>query len=352
MFAGFSRAVGTIATAILLTGPGLAAQDGPYRAVLEAYRKGGNLEPSMRVLENWRRDDFEKAIDRFLVGADRKQIEAAAILQLEFGLTAVKQSTASAQFHLTLGMQIIRRLTAPYRSSSQFPPDLADLATQYLAVSASAFVSINDAGLARPWVERALSIAPRSTHSAAVHTLAGIVEETATLLYNPDILHESGRKVRTAMERRRRLLQAAEIYQRAIDIEGSYAPAHVRLAHVRLRLDDLERARTAADRAMALAGDPADRYLGALALGAILERQGNLAGARAAYELALAAVPGAQSATVAVSFVDIMAGRPQDAQARIKAFVASPENDPYWWEFRNGGVYHAGLERLRARVRQ
>ena len=46
----------------------------------------------------------------------------------------------------------------------------------------------------------------------------------------------------------------------------------------------------------------------------------------------------------------MMAGRPQDAQARVKAFVSSPKDDLFWWEFRNGGVDHAGIAWLRARV--
>jgi tetratricopeptide (TPR) repeat protein len=347
VFAGLSRLMG-IVMMVLLAGPSVDAQDEAYRIALETYRKAGDMESVLGPLQQWRRGDFEKGIDRFLLRATREEIEAAAVLQLEFGLAAVAQSTSSAQFHFETGIRIIRRLTAPYRSQSQFPPDLAGFVRTWLGVAASAFLSINDTKLARPWMERAMSL-PKS---APTTTLAGIVEEMAAAFYDPDDMVESGRKVRTAMERLRRLSLAAEIYERAIDIDGGYAPAHVRLAHVRLRLNDLERGRLAADRALVLANEPVDRYLGALALGAILERQGDLTAARAAYERALVVVPGAQTATVAIGFVDMMAGRPQDALARARAFVNDPKDDVFWWEYRNGGVDRAGLEQLRARVRR
>ncbi|HET9372434.1 MAG TPA: tetratricopeptide repeat protein [Vicinamibacterales bacterium] len=340
MFAGCSRPLLAMATMVVLAGPPLPAQDDPYRSALETYRKGGDMELTVRALQGWRRDDFEKAIERFLLRANRDEIEAAAVLQLEFGLASVAQSASSAQFHLEAGMRIIRRLTAPYRSQSQFPPDLSGFIRTWLGVAASAFLTINDTKLARPWIDRAMSL-PKS---APTTTLAGIVEEMAANAIDPTT------NVRSRMDWRRRLAQAAEIYEQAIALDASYARAHVRLAHVLLRLDELPRSRSNADRALALAQEPVDRYLGALALGAGLERQGDLAGARDAYERALAAAPGAQTATVALGFVDMMAGRPQDAQARVTAFVSAPKDDLYWWEFRNGGVDHAGVAWLRARV--
>lgn len=329
-----------MAMMVVLAGPSLPAQDDPYRIALETYRTGGDMELTVRALQGWRRDDFEKAIERFLLRANRDEIEAAAVLQLEFGLASVAQSASSAQFHLETGVRIIRRLTAPYRGQSQFPPDLSGFIRTWLGVAASTFLTINDTKLARPWIERAMGL-PKS---APTTTLAGIVEEMAANAIDPTA------NIRSRMDWRRRLAQAAEIYEQAIALDAGYARAHVRLAHVLLRLDELSRSRTHADRALALAEEPADRYLGALALGAGLERQGDLAGARAAYERALAAAPGAQTATVAIGFVDMMAGRPQDAQARVTAFVSAPKDDLHWWEFRNGGVDHAGVAWLRARV--
>jgi tetratricopeptide (TPR) repeat protein len=328
--------------------PAAATQDDAYRAALEVFRKGGDMQFVVRHLAEWRRDDFEKAIDRFLVGASREEIEAAAVLQLEFGLVAVTQSTSSAQFHFETGIRIIRRLTAPYRSQSQFPSDLAAFVRTWLGVAASGFLKINDTKLARPWMERAMSL-PKS---AATTTLAGILEEMAAETLNPLHAPEGGVRNRTSAERHRRLQLAAEFYEKAIALDATHAPAQVRLALVLRRLNELSRGRTVAERALVLAEQPADRYLGALALGAILEGQGDLAGARAAYQRALAAVPGAQTATVAISFIDMMSGRPQDAQARAKAFVKEPADDVYWWEYRNGGVDRAGLEQLRARVRR
>ena len=339
MFAG-SRPLLALVTAILLSGLPLSAQNDPYITAVELYRKGGDMELTLRALQGWRRHDFENAIDRFLPGAGREAIEAAAVLQLEFALASVAQSASSAQFHLETGMRILRRLTAPYRSQSEFPPDLSGFIRTWLGVAGSAFLTINDTRLARPWIDRAMSL-PKS---APTTTLAGIVEEMAANAIDPTA------HIRSRMDWRRRLAQAAEIYEQAIAIDAGYARAHVRLAHVLLRLDEVPRSRTTADRALTLAQEPVDRYLGALALGASLERQGDLAGARTAYERALAAAPGAQTATVAIGFVDMMAGRPQDAQVRVKAFVASPQDDLYWWEFRNGGVDHAGMAWLRARV--
>jgi Flp pilus assembly protein TadD len=143
-----------------------------------------------------------------------------------------------------------------------------------------------------------------------------------------------------------------ESYEAAIRFDPDYAPAHLRLARMHMFLGDLVLARSEIEQARALARNVEHKYLAALVLGSIVQRQGDLDAARAAYEQAMTLVPNSQSATVALGYLDILAGRPDRARTRAQAFMADPQDDPYWWEAKNGGVYRDGLVWLRERVRR
>jgi Flp pilus assembly protein TadD len=106
------------------------------------------------------------------------------------------------------------------------------------------------------------------------------------------------------------------------------------------------------ERGLALATKPDDIYLASLFLGAIEERREDFAAARKFYERALASSPRSQTVVIALAHLDLIAGRPDRAQALARAFAESPGDDHLWWAYRNGGIDHDGLAALRARVRR
>lgn len=344
-------AVVVVAAVLAATGTALSqpAQADAYSTVVATYRAGGDLRAVLPALRSWARKDFETAVDRIIARGDRAEVEAAAVLQLEFTVGAIGVSPASGAMHLDVGARIVDQVLSGYRRVRPMPPEVVEFASTWYGVAGSAYLSINDGRRAGPLISKALAIAPRS---APLQTLWGAVEELRAAAYNPDFWAEGSFKTRTSLELRRRLLLVADHYQKAINFDPEYAGGHLRLARAALLLGDLARARAEAERAEALASERAHRYLSALTLGAVHERQSDPVAARAAYERALAIVPRSQTATVALSYLDVIAGRPDMAQARAQAFMAAPADDHYWWEFKNGGLYHAGLDRLRKRARR
>jgi len=318
-----------------------------YREVLAAYIRGGDMPKAVVPLQEWSRKEFAAAIDAIIARRDRSEMEAAAVLQLEFGLAVVAVATASAGQHFGLG----ERLVGTLRSTWPRPPlpvDLADFSANWFAVAGSAYLAIGDAKSARQWINKALGIRPRW---APLLTLFGAADEleAATM---PNYLAASGIRTRRALDVRRRLLVADEVYQKAIADDPKYVPAYLRRGHLLLLLGDVKRARSVMEHALSLAQEPLHKYLGSLILGAILQEQDYFTAAGAAYERALAIVPGSQTASVALSHLLILNGRPDLARARALAFFAAPSDDRSWWEYRNGGIYHEGLEWLRKQVRR
>ena len=87
-------------------------------------------------------------------------------------------------------------------------------------------------------------------------------------------------------------------------------------------------------------------------LGAFLQEQKDLAGARAQFERALKISPRSQNAIVALAYVEMLSGRPDKAQALARSFTGTPNSDEGWWAYKNGTLDAAGLQWLRARVRK
>ena len=90
----------------------------------------------------------------------------------------------------------------------------------------------------------------------------------------------------------------------------------------------------------------------AVKLGAILQQARDLEAARLAYEEADATIPNSQAAVVALAYLDVIAGRPDQAQVRARRFAASGTDDIAWWEFKNGGLDRDGIEWLRRHVKR
>ena len=322
-----------------------------YRGFLAVYSNHADLERAVIPFQQWSKPEFEAAIHALILRRNVREIEIAAVLHLEFALAAIGTSLASTEAHLELGAQLMRALQDTEKGKRyNLPrsPDLPRFASTWYAVAGSGYLSVNDLR-GKPWLGMALALAPRS---AIFNTYWGAVQELeAAEFYSGSWASESYRHV-VSVDLRRRLLTAADFYRKAIEYDAAYAGAYLRLGRIQLFLGNLADAEARFERARELAVEPAHQYLSHLMLGGALLEKKDFDGARASYERALAIVPRAQSATVAIGYLDVITGRPDRAQQRAQEFLAAPVNDEHWWEYKNGGLYHAGLEWLRQRVRQ
>jgi tetratricopeptide (TPR) repeat protein len=108
------------------------------------------------------------------------------------------------------------------------------------------------------------------------------------------------------------------------------AEAWLRTGYLRFRAGDTALALEAFERAAA-AHDPFVRYLSHFLTGRAHDRQGGRAPAEAAYRRALTALPGAQSAAIALSTLVFLDERPDEAYAIVdEAGRVSPQPADPW----------------------
>jgi tetratricopeptide (TPR) repeat protein len=325
-----------------------AAQIEPYRNAVAAYVNGRDLAEAVAALQHWSKKDFESVRDQMGLRADARELQAAAVLHLEFGAAAVERFSVAAEWHLAIGAHLMEASTRFHRRKGLGTPEQLALQSTWLGVAASLLLSVNDAKRARWFINEALTVSPRSaslwTKWGALHELEAAVPLVD--LWNVNILEPR------SVARRNRVLVALESYQKAIQYDSGDATAHLRLGRALFILDRLNESREAIERAQQLATTPSVRYLAALTMGAVLEKRQDLPGARASYERALTIFPRGQTATVALGHLDVIEGRPDRAQETAEAFLTQPLNDVDWWEFKNGGIDRDGFEWLRRQVRR
>ena len=141
----------------------------------------------------------------------------------------------------------------------------------------------------------------------------------------------SGRRA-TPVELPKRLDEAAELFTEAAAIEATRGEALMRLGHVELGRNRPEAALAALNTAEPQLNDRDLIYLVRLFRGQAFERLDRLDEARAAYESALKARPGAQSASIALAAV-LFRTTDRDRANTIVNDILSRErqvNDPWW----------------------
>ena len=344
---------------VMLAGAVLAqAQATPspaaYRDAVGVYVKTGDPARAVQPLLGWDRKTLDAAVADVIASQDATLIEAAAVLHLEIGVAIAGISTASSHGYFELGAQLIDNI-GPVSSdvrrnlSAERAAEIARVRATYHGVAGSAFLSVNDVFHARPYFARALKITP---NSPAILTLQGTADEIDGVVVNPDDVENATLKRRAAQERTRLLLSAEERYRQALSADPSYALAHIRLGRVELLFKNMKAAAVSLEKGSAAAQDPAHRYLAAMFMGAFLQEQKDLEGARAQFERALKLSPRSQNAFVALAYVEMISGRPDKAQALARSFTGTSNSDEGWWAYKNGTLDSAGLQWLRARVRK
>jgi tetratricopeptide (TPR) repeat protein len=349
--AGLVLAAGSL-TAVSAQAPPSKAEI--YRDVVATYVRTGNPAVAVRPLIGWSRPDLEIAVTDTIARADVAELEAAALLHLEIGVALAGISTNSTAGYFDLGSRLVDALIPINRDvrrnlSALRADEIATIRATWNGVAGSAFLSVNDVVRARMFFAKAAKITP---NSAAILTLQGAADEIDGAVNNPDDVESLLMKRRVAQQRIRLLLSAEQLYRQALSADPTYALAQIRLGRVEFLFKNMKAAAVSLQKGSAAAHDASHRYLGAMFLGAFLQEQKDLAGARAEFERALEIAPQSQNAVVALAYVELVSGRPDRAQALTRGYLGTPNADEGWWAFKNGTLDHAGLTWLRQRVRK
>jgi len=346
-------AVRWVALALAMSiGAHLHAQPAPpnlddYDNAIRVYLTGGNLPAALKPLRAFMREHFDAAAQRIVASGDRGRIDAAAMFQLEIGVGIMAVAPTEASEHFALGRWLLEQLAPAAEGAHGAQEAFNTIRATWFGVAASAFLSVSDTANAHTWLKRALAIRPGSP---VLLTIQGAAHELDAMGFTPELLRSRSQQTRAVTLRGRYFELAATSFRAALKSDPNYTPAEIRLGRIRFLIDDLSEAQASLERAESRAGQPADRYLSALFLGALHERRGNVAAARAAYERALAVAPRSQTAVVALAHLESMSGGVDRARTIAQSHLESATvDDRFWRAYRKGGVDEAGLMALRRR---
>lgn len=320
-----------------------------YGAAIQSYVVDHDVAKAAAFLRGAGPDVLLAAARRYLAGP-RPSFTAAAAFHLEVAIGVVTLSAKLAEAHLEIGQQIVRELRPMGRGSASLATaDAAAFTERWYTAAASTFLMVNDPTRAVPYINRGLQLAPASPE---LRLMSGIVDELLAQAVSPDEGYSSEARGRILALRTQGLMRARKKFQELLADEPRFTRARIRLGRVQSMLGESDDALVLLLQAQGEVREPKDRYLVAMFLGALYEQQPNVTGARIAYETALAAAPASQAAAVALGHLEVMAGRPDRAQALARTLLAKPPVGDPWWSYKNGGFETAALAWLRYRVWQ
>jgi len=326
-----------------------------YRDAVRSYQATQTLDEARQLVGTWTREDFEAATEAEARAGDRARLEAAAVFHLEIALAVAPSTPDGAMLHVRLGERLRGgATTAPDEKSGGDQP----FRGHWYGSAASIFLAQSDTVRGRQVLERGLASVPRA---AALHLLAGAVEDIEAQRFEPDVAQDAGgsqrallRNARTEVEGSVRFKLAERAYRQALALDPAHVGARLRLGRVLVLLHRQADARPLLDGALADSRTLADRYLARLFLSDLLARDGDVDAARRLLDEARAIAPDRQSAWLALAQLEERTGRPDRARAVAREGLARPGTPAMdeWWAYRNGGLDREGLAWLRERVRQ
>jgi len=319
-----------------------------HRGAVDIYVQTGDLLRAVTPLQQFKTQDFERALEAVIATKDPRLIRAAAVFHLDIAAAVAGMSPGTSKVHIDLGRDLLEK-AAGLRKAGLRVDGLDELRSTWLAVAGSVFLSIRDPQHAIPYIREALGVAPKS---ARVLTVLGTAEEVDASGWNADDWTTLSQRERNVRERIVRLGRAERAYRDALRLEPGYAIASIRLGRVLQMTGKPAEAREAIERGLKEARGAFAEYLGSLFLGSLLVEQKDLAGARRSYERALAIAPLSQPAVVGMAHAELMSGRPDRAQALAQDFAAKNGVDNTWWAYKDGSLDLTGLGWLREQARQ
>ena len=212
-------------------------------------------------------------------------------------------------------------------------------------------------GVASSHVERARKLLPRDPwilfYSGALHEafasprFQNIERSTPTSL---------GAQRGGVSGSREELERAGRYYREAVDVDPSFAEAHLRLGRVLGLLGRHSQALEALQRGLTLTRDAVLRYFADLFAAAEYESLGRLEDARRAYERCASLAPTAQSPLIGLSEVARRSGdrtAALQAMQRLATLSDGPDRIDPWWDYLRSHAWNADqlLEEVRSSLR-
>jgi tetratricopeptide (TPR) repeat protein len=321
-----------------------------YDQAIDSYVRTGDITRVVVPMQGWKPQDFDRAVDAVAARRDIDRMKAAAVLHLDIAVALAGLNTQNAKQHVELGDRLLknaRNIGVSSGAASRLK-DHNTFRAMFLAVAGSAFVAVKDLILGMPYLREAHDLAPESPHVISVN---GIAHEVDASGFNPEDWQTLRQREHSQRERIIRLGRAERAYRQALRLDEHYTIASIRLGRV-LHLDGkLQEAHQALARAVTEARGTFEEYVAALFMGALLQDQNDIDGARRSYERALTLVPTSQPATVALAQVELISGRPARAHELARRFADINQHDT-WWAYKDGTLDVPGLIWLREQVRR
>ncbi len=303
--------------------PRASAQPASYRALVQSYRELGGAETN--ALRAMSREAVAAAVDEAISGASSwawEDLRAAAMLHCEACVTATdKGSTCEFQI-----MQAERLLERTMRLS----PRQEDFAWRWYHVMPRVLDSVGQKSLALGIETQAaqkwhLDMARAEYLQGLELESKGSHEPTALTAVGPNAYDKAG-------ARATHFVRASELFTTALQRRPDLTVAALHLGRIRMLEDKNEQA-AALFRSALIDVDPSVRYLAALFLGSLEEREGRFDAAEKLYRDAMQSMPYGQSAPLALSELLSRTGREAEARSALTARVLRMNAqvvEPFW----------------------
>jgi tetratricopeptide (TPR) repeat protein len=329
----------TTALALLLTSAVLSATvpasasasvvNADYEALLRRYARG-EREAAIAEMGEWREADLERQV-RVLERAARDgpgcpackdplddlPLKAAVMLHFDRGELERPRNTGVEAPRPCPGAQAARarRIAAILARRHA----TGDFARRFFLAAAQVCQWDFCLQAASESAREGLELFPKD--GELLLTLGSTLEEGASISRRP------------STERTSELREAERVLEDAVAADPAALEPRVRLGRVRWRLGKDDAAAQTLEAARALEGPPSMAYLARLYLGLVYQRRGRIEDADAEFRRALAIVPDAQAAAVALSYAQGSRGDASGARAALRHAldrVSRLQLDPFW----------------------
>lgn len=288
-----------------------------YRRLVNAYR--GSVDSVVADVAGMSSADLEMIQDAIFSAAPPEgpwtpaELEAAVVLHGDAALSAIETAPETGNFQLHYGSVFLYRLGPRHR-----------------ALAVSWYVAL--AGMLRA---RALLLPVESLLELGrkrVPDAPPILFESALIAELQASFAATAGGRGTPLQRRAVWLGQADSWLRkAVLLDSANQHARLHLGRVQTLRDHHDSALKTLEPLLSNPNDTATRYLAALFMGAVHDRQGELASAEAYYRRAVEQIPVARSARVAIAELVQRRGRLTDSQAQVRALVESGSAEPDPW---------------------
>jgi tetratricopeptide (TPR) repeat protein len=308
-----------------------------YSRVIDSYCSGGFEAVAPDVLQ-WTPDAIDHVHDVAMELPAGKRLAAAAMHAEAFAT-----QWADERNHTVLNHRELSRALA--QSVRKFGPDQSPLVRSWALAWGYLYLSHVFLEAAAAQFAEGESWFP---DDAAFVTGSGIVNELTSYplgqqtIRAPDGANPADVQIQSA--------RAIALYRAALKLDSTDIEAHVRLGRLLMLSGDRERAAAELEQAQAPATEARWLYLSHLFLGSMFEDEGRYREAEQHYEVALRAVPDAQTAMLARAALRARLGQPVSAETAARFGWTRPF-DPYdpWSEYLFSRPYRfcAAIEALR-----